>query len=56
MNVREKISMENKLKNLKRKSTENSYRIAQSLELQLNKNREKHPEPAPNSLISGIKN
>ena len=55
MNVREKISIENKLKGLKKRTGEFSNRLAKTLEQQLQTNRELHPEPAPNSMIGDMK-
>ena len=55
MNVRDKISIENRLKSLKKRDGEFNNRLVKTLERDLQSNRELYPEPAPNSLISGMK-
>lgn len=48
------MHIDSKLKNLKTRENDNSSRASQLLEQKLKSNRDRHPEPEPNSLISGL--
>ena len=58
MNIRDKLQIDNTLKLLKERegelSNSNTRKVIQNLEEKLKSNSKRHPEPAPNSLISGI--
>ena len=54
MNIRDKQQIDSTLKKMKYKEGESNRKFVNNLEEKLKSNRERHPEPAPNSLISGL--